>query len=137
MRAFISKKSRVPCVFSPKATTRASPTKSGRNARSSLDRRWSVSLKGRTVRCSHVVASSEMVDPGSRTSTRRSEHAAVAEATAQTASITRRGRSWRCVCRRCEPITCLGRLLAAALVLTRHASPWRWSFTIPPSTDVG
>ena len=32
MRAFISKKSRVPCVFSPSATIRASPTTSRRNS---------------------------------------------------------------------------------------------------------
>ena len=57
MRAFISKKSRAPCVFSPKDTMRASPTMSRRKARPSLGRERCGPSKGCEFASIHAAAS--------------------------------------------------------------------------------
>ena len=57
MRAFISKKSRVPWVFSPSDTTRASPTMSRRKPTSELGRERCEPSNGTAFRSIHAVAS--------------------------------------------------------------------------------
>ena len=60
MRAFISKKSRVPWVFSPRDTMRASPTMSRTNSMSSWGReRWEP-LNGTALASIQAVASAGM-----------------------------------------------------------------------------